>query len=142
MRFQGENCTLSFGLYFTGGQVQLTGTIWPRHSVAADPRSRQPLLRFDKLLSETELDRLQLWLANESNTPLPLPNPLKQIRRLNDQPTGVTHLELELSTDQVPPWWDWDISFPLKIELEVRRNELDYLTKSLNREHWSADLTW
>lgn len=142
MRFQGENCTLSFGLYFSSGQVQLTGTIWPRHPVTADPRSRQPLLRFDKHFLATELDSLQLWLANDSASPLLLPSPLKQLRRLDDRPAGVTHLELELAMDQVPVWWNWDVSFPLKIQLEVRQNELNYLTKSLNRGHWSADLTW
>lgn len=142
MRFQGENCTLSFGLSFEGEQVLVNGTIWPRRPDNKPSRHQSSPLRFVKHFSEADFVRLQHWLASDSVEPLPLPSPLRYLRRLTTPTDGVTYLELELAFDQVPPWWNWEITFPLKVKLEIRKNEFNYLTNSLGREHWSTDLTW
>lgn len=145
MRFQGENCTLSFGLYFDSGQVLLTGTLWPRppaSGAAHSPRTQPPRLRFQSHLSESQLNELRHWLLNGSSTPFALAEPIRYIRRLPTQPDGLVQFDMELSFDQVPPWWDWAVVFPLTVRVEVRLNEFTYLTNALQREYWSADLTW
>lgn len=142
MRFQGENCTLSFGLYFDGGQVLLTGTLWPRRPTAFQTQYQSPRLRFQSIFTEEQITNLQRWLSTGSTAPFPLVDPIRAVHRLPTQLNDMTQLELELSLNEVPVWWNWDVSFPLTIQLEVRPNEFLYLTKSLSREYWSADLTW
>ena len=142
MRFQGENCTLSFGLYFDSGHVVLSGTVWHRRSSSPQARQEANRLRFQSQLTEDPLTELREWLTNDSTAPFTLAEPVRLIRRLPPTPDGVTQLELELTLDQVPPWWDWDISFPLTVRLEIRPNEFNYLTNTLSRDYWSADLTW
>ncbi len=142
MRFQGENCTLSFGLHFDNGQVSLNGTLWLQPSADAQPRPEPSRLRFNRLLPETDLVRLQRWLADGPTEALLLPDPIRHIKRLSAPDELTVRLEVELGFEQVPPWWNWAISFPLRVLLEVRPNEYAYLIKSLDREHWSTNLTW
>lgn len=142
MRFQGENCTLSFGMYFEKGQVTLNGTLWLRRSLELMSRQEQPRLRFNNLFSETDIQHLQEWLDSGSAEPMPIPAPFRRISRLSGPNDDLIRLELELQSDQVPSWWDWEISFPLRVVLEISPNEFTYLTRSLSRDYWSANLTW
>ena len=142
MRFQGENCTLSFGLYFDKGQVLLNGRVWPRRPGTLGAAYELPDLRFNTLFSEEDMGKLQHWLLAGSPESLGLPAPLGRVHRLPDPDNGRVQFAVELTTDQVPAWWNWDVEFPLTVRLEVGQNEFTYLTQTLNREHWSADLTW
>lgn len=143
MRFQGEICRLSFGLDFDKEEVLLSGTLWPRRPSSREPRMQPLRLRFSTLFTESELISIQEWLtADDATTPLLLTGDVRQLSRVMGPDPSTTYLDLEFTFDQVPVWWDWPISFPLRARLEVRANEFAYLTESLNRERWSADLTW
>ncbi|GAB3221705.1 hypothetical protein [Spirosoma arcticum] len=143
MRFQGESSTLSFALHFDKEQVSLSGTLWPRRPPSHPPRPEPLRLRFLRLFTETELLSIQSWLTDsDASKPLALPGDVRQIMRVTGPDAQTIYLDLEFSFDQVPDWWDWPISFPLRARLEIRPNEFAYLVKSLSREHWSADLTW
>ncbi|MGF7214240.1 hypothetical protein GGR92_000380 [Spirosoma lacussanchae] len=141
MRFQGENCTLSFGLSLDKGLVRLSGTVWPlRQATRSQPQ--QPVVRFHSLLPPDQLTALQTWLASESSTPLPFTDPIRYVRRLSSPVGNITQLELELSLEQVPVWWNWEIRFPLIVRLDIRQPEFVYLTRALQRDSWSVDLSW
>lgn len=143
MRFQGEICRLSFGLHFDKEQVSLSGTLWPRRPLPRPPRPEPLRLHFATLFTEAELLTLQRWLtAGDPREPLPLPGDVRHISRATGPDPDTIYLDLEFRYDQVPDWWDWPISFPLQAHLEIRPNEFAYLTKSLSREEWSADLSW
>lgn len=143
MRFEGEKCTLSFGLSFDNQRVSLSGTLWPRRPPTRPPRVHPLRLPFSALFTEPELLSLQHWLtADDAPQPLPLPGSIRHIMRATGPDPELVYLDLEFVFDQVPPWWDWPISFPLRARLEIRPNELAFLTKSLGREQWSANLTW
>jgi hypothetical protein len=142
MRFQGENCTLSFGLSFDKGQVLLTGTIWPRRNRLKELPSQSPRLRFSQLFDEADLIKLQQWLTENSTDTLVLTAPIRQIRRIPAPEDGVVRLELDYYRESVPEWWQWEITTPLKIRLDVYPNEFTYLTNSLSRTNWSNDLIW
>lgn len=143
MRFQGERSMLSFALHFDKEQVSLSGTLWPRRPPSREPRTQPLRLRFSRLFTETELLAIQHWLTDsDASKPLSLSGNVRQIMRVTGPDAQTTYLDLEFSFDQVPDWWDWPISFPLRAHLEIRASEFAYLTKSLNREQWSADLTW
>lgn len=146
MRFQGETCTLSFGLFFDRDQVLLNGSLWPRRPAGAEPRQQPPRLRFNNRFSAADIDRLQQWLLAGSAEPLDLPNPLRRIRRMplpdDEAADGMIGLEIELCTHQVPEWWAWDIEFPLRLRMVIRTSEFTYLTNALSREHWSSNLAW
>ena len=143
MRFQGEISTLSFGLHFDNEKVSLTGTLWPRRPPSREPRPEPLRLHFSTLFTVAELVDLQHWLTvGNTSTPLTLPGNVRQVSRVTGPHAHVVYLDLEFRFDQVPDWWDWPVSFPLKAHLEILPNEFTYLTKSLSREKWSADLTW
>ncbi len=143
MRFQGENSSLSFGFQFDKDQVSLSGTLWPRRPSSREPRPQPLRLRFSTLFTEPELLAIQRWLtAGHSSEPLPLSGDVRQLSRTTGPNADFIYLDLEFRFDQVPDWWDWPISFPLRARLEIGPNEFVYLTKSLSRERWSADLTW
>lgn len=143
MHFQGESSTLSFALHFNKEQVALSGTLWPRRPPSREPRSQPLRLQFSKLFTETELLSIQHWLADsDTSKPLPLSGEVRQISRVAGPDTRTIYLDLEFSFDQVPDWWDWPISFPLRAHLEIRVGEFAYLTKALSRDKWSANLTW
>lgn len=143
MRFQGEICRLSFGLHFDKEQVSLSGTLWPRRPLPRPPRSEPLRLHFSTLFTESELIAIQHWLTDgDFSAPLPLSGDVRQLSRAAGPDAHTIYLDLEFRYDQVPDWWDWPISFPLRAHLEIRRNEFAYLIKSLSREQWSADLTW
>ena len=143
MRFQGEICTLSFGLNFDKEEVVLSGTLWPRRQPSHEPRPQPLRLHFSTLFTESELISIQDWLAaDDVPTPMLLTGDVRQLSRATGPDPGTTYLDLGFAFDQVPAWWDWPISFPLCARLEIRNSEFTYLTKSLNRERWSADLTW
>lgn len=139
MQFQGENCTLSFGLSFEkDGRVLLNGNFWLQPPV---PRPQPARVRFNRVFPEADLEHLQRWLTTLPAEPLPLPNPLRHLKRLpSDEPT--VRLELELTHNQIPPWWAWAVSFPLRVVLEIRPNEYAYLVQSLSRDRWTTDLAW
>ncbi|MFD2569332.1 hypothetical protein ACFSUS_01725 [Spirosoma soli] len=141
MRFQGENCTLSFSLHFDKGQVLLSGTIWPRQHRSL-PAQQPTRLRFTTLLPEADVANLQHWLATGTPEPIPLPDPIRQARRIMTHTDDIVHLELDYHLDPLPTWWEWEVTNPLKIRLDIRPNEFTYLTKSLSRENWPNDLTW
>ena len=140
MHFQGEICTLSFGLQFTHEQVLLSGTVWLRPS-DAHLRSEPTRLHFRSLLTASEIVNLQHWLTDTSQVSFILPDPIRKIQRLADTGDGVVHLEMEYHQPE-PLWWAWPVTSPLKIHLAIRPNEFSYLLNSLNRESWSADLSW
>jgi len=143
MRFQGEICTLSFGLNFDRRGVSLSGTLWPRRPPSREPRLQPLRLRFSTLFTESELVAVQTWLtADDTAMPLLLPGAVRQLSRTAGPDADTVHLDLEFRFDQVPEWWDWPVSFPLCAHLEIRPSELVYLTHSLSREQWSANLTW
>lgn len=142
MRFQGENCTLSFGLSFDKGQVHMTGTIWPSRNRLKEVSSQSPRLRFTQDLDEAHLEKLQHWLTEDSTEPLQLTDPIRQIRRFPENSEGIIRLELDYHHEPVPTWWEWEITNPLKIRLDVRPNEFAYLTKSLSPDVWSNNLIW
>lgn len=143
MRFQGENCTLSFGLHFDKEQVSLSGTLWPRRPPSRPPRPQPLRLPFSILFTEPDLSAIQQWLTTDkSSEPLLLSGDVRQVSRVTGPDTNTVYLDMEFRFNQVPDWWDWPVSFPLRARLEIRPNEFAYLVKSLNREHWSADLTW
>ena len=145
MRFQGENCTLSFGMSFTKEQMLLTGSIWFRRDAPAQVRpepivpNRIPLRL---ALTETEFDELRHWLTTDAPAPLQLPDPLRHLRRVHSPQADVTVFEIELCHEQLPAWWNWDVVFPLTVRLIIRPREYAYLTNTLNREQWSANLIW
>lgn len=140
MRFQGENCTLSFGLSFDKrGQVLLSGTLWLQPPA---PRPQPSRVRFNRVFPEADIAHLQEWLTAQPAESLPLPEPLRQLKRVSAADEQTVRLELELTLEQVPPWWAWDVSFPLRVLLEIRPNEYAYLTQSLSRDRWTTDLTW
>ncbi len=142
MRFQGENSTLSFGLYFEAGRVLLNGTVWLRRPNSA-PDSPSPRVRFSTFFSEDEILRLQQWLSASSAGPFVLPHPLRHITRHTDTTDFAAVFDVTFQADQlVPSWWNWAVTSPLTVRLEVRPNELAYLIKALSREHWSTNLTW
>lgn len=143
MRFQGENCTLSFGLRFKHEKVSLNGTLWPRRPPSRVPRSQPLRLHFSTLFGEPELLAIQDWLTvGDVSKPLPLLGDIRQVSRVSGPDADTIYLDLVFGFDQVPDWWDWPVGSPLSARLEIRRNEFAYLTKSLGREQWSADLTW
>jgi len=143
MRFQGEISTLSYGLHFDKEQVSLSGTLWPRRPPSREPRPEPLRLPFATLFKVSELVALQHWLTDGTGEqPLPLSGAVRQISRLPGSSDGTVCFDLEFRFDQVPDWWDWPISFPLCARLEIGPNEFSYLTRSLSREQWSADLTW
>lgn len=146
MRFQGETCTLSFGLFFDQDQVLLNGSLWPRRPAAFEPRQQPPRLRFNNRFSAADISRLQDWLLSGSAEPLDLPDPMRRIRRIplpdNETADDLIGLEIELRTPEVPTWWAWDVEFPLKLRIIIRASEYTYLTNALSREHWSSNLTW
>lgn len=142
MHFQGEICTVSYGLHFDEGQVLINGVLWPRRSAAADPHPLLPRFRFNGLFPEQDILALQHWLLTDSQQPLDLPNAIRQVRRLDTPDADTIHLELELRFDQAPAWWDWPLRFPLCVRLAIHSGEFAYLAKSLSREHWSTDLAW
>lgn len=143
MRFQGENCTLSFGFHFDKEQVSLTGTLWPRRPPSREPRLQPLRLQFATLFSESELQAIQHWLTSgNSAEPLPMTGNVRYIRRVSGPDTNTIYLDLEFRFEEVPDWWDWPVTFPLSARLEIRPAEFTYLTKSMNRAQWSSDLTW
>lgn len=143
MRFQGENCTLSFSFHFDKEQVSLTGTLWPRRPPSHEPRPQPLRLQFTTLFSESELQTIQHWLtAGLSAEPLPLSGNVRHVRRASGPDVHTVYLDLEFRFEEVPDWWDWPVRFPLTARLEIRPNEFTYLTKSMNRAQWSSDLTW
>ncbi|GEM_PF-1557368 len=143
MRFQGEKCTLSFGMNFTNRQMLLTGSIWFRRDALA--QSGEPVpnrIPFQLTLTEAELDELRRWLETDASPSFQLPAPLQHLRRVSPQSSDTNTFELELSHEQLPPWWNWDIVFPLTVRLNIRPREYAYLTGTLNREYWSDNLSW
>ena len=142
MRFQGENCTLSLGLSFNGDRALLTGSIGLPHLALISFADQPPRLRFDALLSETDLIRLQRWLLEGSSEPFPLPDPIRQVRRLDVRTDDLVHLELEYHRPAVPGWWNWPVTQPLTIRLSIRPNEFAYLTGLLSRDSWTNDMKW
>ena len=143
MRFQGEICTLSFGLNFDKEEVSLSGTLWPRRPPSHEARTQPLRLHFSTLFTESELVSIRNWLtANDGATPLLLAGDVRRLSRTTGSDAGTIYLDLEFGFDQVPAWWDWPVSFPLCARLEIRASEFAYLTESLNRERWSANLTW
>jgi hypothetical protein len=143
MHFQGENCTLSFGLHFDKEQVSLTGTLWPRRPPSREPRPHPLRLQFATLFSENELQTIQHWLASgHTSEPLPLKGNVRLINRVSGPDSNMVYLDLEFDFGQAPDWWDWPVHFPLTAQLEIRPSELTYLVKSMNRAQWSSDLTW
>ena len=143
MRFQGEICTLSFGLNFDKEEVLLSGTLWPRRPPSHEARTQPLRIHFSTLFTEFELISIQDWLTlNDAATPLLLTGNVRQISRATGSDPNIIYLDLEFAFDQIPPWWDWSTSFPLCARLEVRASEFTYLTESMSRERWSADLTW
>lgn len=130
-------------MQFTTGHILLTGSIWFRRDVPADPDLVKPArVPFKLKLTEAEFDELRRWLALDTSSPLQLPAPLRHLRRLSTQPSGISTLELELTHEQLPAWWNWDVVFPLTIRLTIPPPEYNYLTGILSREHWSAELMW
>lgn len=135
-------------MHFTTGHIQLTGSIWFRQGTPARPKpddadqAKPARIPFNLTLTEAEFSELRHWLTADTPTLFQLPAPLRHLRRISPQPSGVTTLELELTNEQLPVWWNWDIVFPLTIRLAIPPPEYDYLTGILNREHWSADLMW
>lgn len=143
MRFQGENCTLSFGLTFEGETVWLNATVWPQRQPLHDAHQPHPRLRFSTQLPQKDILQLQQWLTSNSEEPLHFTDPIRLVRRVkNSEHDEIIRLELDYYLQPEPAWWDWEISFPLKIRLEMRPAEFNYLTNALNRENWSRDLTW
>ena len=143
MHFQGESSTLSFALHFDKEQVSLSGALWPRRPPSRPPRPEPLRLHFSTLFTELEFLAVQHWLTtSDTLEPLPLSGDVRQLSRATGPDPSTTYLDLEFRFSEVPDWWDWPISFPLRARLEIRPNEFAYLVKSLNREHWSADLTW
>lgn len=143
MQFQGERSMLSFALHFDREQVSLSGTLWPRRPPSREPRTQPLRLHFSRLFTEAELLAIQHWLADSDvSKPLTLSGDVRQISRVTGPDPTTTYLDVEFSFDQVPDWWDWPISFPLRAHLEIRAGEFAYLTKALSREQWSTNLTW
>lgn len=142
MRFQGENCTLSFSLYFDKERVVLTGTLWPRRPAVFAARHELPYLRFTNQFTEHEIVSLQQWLKAGLPGSYQLTGPFRYISRQVTEEGEFVRIDLELNTEHTPPWWNWDDKLPLKIKLEVRPNEFTYLTNALTRDHWSANLSW
>ncbi|GAB3556508.1 hypothetical protein [Spirosoma fluminis] len=142
MRFQGENCTLSFGLHFDDGQALLTGTIWQRRNRPGELATQPPQLRFRQIFNHSELTSLQRWLAEGSTEPLNIADPIRQIRRISTPGQNNVSLELDYHRESTPDWWEWEVTNPLRIRLDVRPNELDFLIKSLSPGSWPTDLSW
>ncbi len=143
MRFQGEKCTLSFGMNFKNEQMVLTGSIWFRRDTL--PQSGEPVpnrIPFRLALTEAQFNELRGWVSSDAPLPFQLPAPLRQLRRISPQSSDINTFELELSHEQLPPWWNWDVVFPLTIRLNIRPHEYAYLAGTLNREYWSANLSW
>jgi hypothetical protein len=100
-------------------------------------------LYFTTLFTVSELMALQHWLTdNTSPEPLPLSGAVRHISRASGPDASTVCFDLEFRLDEVPDWWDWPVSFPLRARLEIGPNEFAYLTKSLSRDQWSTDLTW
>jgi hypothetical protein len=142
MHFQGEISTLSFGLHFDKEHVSLSGTLWPRRPPSHEPRPEPLRLHFSTLFTVSELHAIQQWLMKSDMNPLSLSGDIRLISRVSGPDAQTIYLDLEFRFEQVPAWWDWPVSFPLKGHLEIRPNEFTYLTRSLSHEQWSADLTW
>ncbi|MDB5241118.1 MAG: hypothetical protein JWP57_1743, partial [Spirosoma sp.] len=110
MRFQGEICTLSYGLHFDNEQVSLSGTLWPRRPPSREPRPEPLRLPFATFFTESELVALQQWLADDTRLePLPLPGVVRQISRLPNSDANTVCFDLEFRLDRVPDWWDWPV---------------------------------
>lgn len=121
----------------------LTGSIWFRRDPPDDPDLIKPArIPFQLKLTEAEFSELRQWLAMDASAAFQLPAPLRHLSRISPQPAGVNVLELELTHEQLPAWWNWDVVFPLTIRLAIPPPEYTYLTGILNRESWSADLMW
>ncbi len=143
MRFQGEKCILSFGMNFTDERMLLTGSIWFRRDVVAQVGEPVPnRVPFRLTLTEAEFNELRRWVSSDAPLPFQLPAPLRHLSRISPQSSDINTFELELSHEQLPPWWNWDIIFPLTIRLNIHSHEYAYLTNTLSREYWSANLSW
>ncbi len=140
MRFQGEICTLSFGLHFNRAEVLVTGNVWLLGQDGQhNPKVR---LRFNTPFREADLITLQQWLADPSTETMSLPEPIRQIRRISTGSDNIVRFELDYHHESEPTWWNWEVTKPLKIRLDISANEFVYLTNSLSRENWSNNLSW
>ena len=148
MHFQGETCTLSFGIHFMPDHILLTGSIWFRRDnpvqskQTAYNRTIPDRIPFQLKLTNAKFSEMRHWLAVDTKTPFQLPAPLRHLSRISPQMPDVNVIDLELTHDQLPSWWNWDVVFPLTVRLTIRPTEYAYLTGILSREYWSADLTW
>ncbi len=143
MYFQGEKCTLSFGMNFTNGQMLLTGSIWFRRDAVAQSGDPVPSrIPFRLILTEAEFNELSRWISSGISLPFQLPAPLRHLSRTSPSASGATTFELELSHEQIPPWWNWDVVFPLTVRLNIPPHEYTYLANAVSREYWSSDLSW
>lgn len=136
MHFEGDTCTLSFGLHPRQHQVQLLGTLRPQNSVNPQYDNVRPAVQFSSLFREIDLDLLQQWLLTGANGDIRLPEPLQLARRLSPAGSDPLSFEIQFDLPEIPVWWHWDTSFPLRVHLDVRQREVSFLAESLNKHYW------
>ncbi|QJD80642.1 hypothetical protein [Spirosoma rhododendri] len=136
MRFEGDTCTLSFGLYPRKNQVQLQGTVWPRGSTNPQYEAVRPSVPFSTFFTPDDVDLLQQWLLNGADDDILLPEPLQLARRLTPIDSDLLTFEIQFGLAEVPEWWRWDTAFPLRVQVDVHRSEFSFLAQSLDRHHW------
>jgi hypothetical protein len=136
MRFEGDICTLSFGLHTRRNQVQLQGTLWPHASANPKYDAVRPCIRFSTLFDQTELELLHQWLLNGSNDDILLPEPLQLARRLPSPHGNPLTFEIQFKLTEIPDWWSWDTGFPLRLHFVVQQPEFTFLVQSLDRHYW------
>lgn len=139
MHFEGDTCTLSFGLHPRQDQVQLLGILWPQDSVNPQYDNVRPAVRFSTLFREADLDLLQQWLLTGADGDIRLPEPLQLARRLSPAGSDPLSFEIQFDLAEIPAWWHWDTSFPLRVHLDVRQREVSFLAESLNKHYWFAN---
>ena len=136
MRFEGDTCTLSFGLHARKNQVQLQGTVWPRGSANPKYDAVRPSVQFSTLFDQAGLESLHQWLLNGSNGDISLPEPLRLARRLPADYDNSLAFEIQFQLAEIPDWWRWDTAFTLRIQIVVQQPEFAFLVQSLERTHW------
>lgn len=139
MQFEGDTCTLSFGLHPRQDRVQLLGTLWPYDSANPQYDNVRPAVRFGTLFRETDLDLLQQWLLTGADGTINLPEPLQLARRLSPAGSDPLLFEIQFDLPEIPAWWHWNTSFPLCVHLDVRQREVSFLAESLDKHYWFAN---
>lgn len=136
MHFEGDTCTLSFGLHTRMNRVQLLGTLWPLDSSNPQYDSVRPAVRFSTLFSEADIESLHRWLLSGAHGDIVLPEPLQLARRLSPADSALLSFEIQFGLPEIPDWWHWDTSFPLRVHVDVRQREFSFLVQSLDRQYW------